>query len=82
MLKGKFMERGAPLTLLPTSGKSTVHLVTKPLLLLQCCGWPNSKFVGILLMFWSEVGVALSTIDAMSIPAGRSSGIAERTLIF
>jgi hypothetical protein len=81
MLKGKFMERGAPLTLLPTSGKSTVHLVTK-LLLLQCCGWPNSMFVGILLMFWSEVGVALSTIDAMSIPAGRSSGIAERTLIF
>ena len=78
------MERGAPLTLLPLSGKSTVHLVIKLLLLLllQCCSWPNSMFVGILLMFWSEMSVALSTIDAMSIPAGRSSGIAERTPIF
>jgi hypothetical protein len=38
-------------------------------------------FGGILSRFWSVVGDALRTIDAMSIPAGRSSGIAERTLM-
>jgi len=69
------------LALLPISGKSTVHLLAIIMLLLGWCGWPNSMFVGILSRFWSVVGDAFRTMDVMSIPAGRSSGIAERTLM-
>lgn len=65
--------------LLPISGKSTMHLL---MLLLHCCGCANSMFMGAdLSMLESVMGDAFRTIDATSIPAGRSSGIAERILI-
>lgn len=80
-LNGKLIDRGALLALLPMSGKSTVHLLAMIMLLLGWCGWPNSMLVGTLARFCSVVGDALRTIDVMSIPAGRSSGIAERALM-
>lgn len=74
----KLMDRGPLLILLATSGMSTTHLLVMLLLLLHFCGWPNSMFAVILSMFGSVKDDALKTMDAMSIPAVISSGIAER----
>uniref|UniRef100_J3LH18 Uncharacterized protein n=1 Tax=Oryza brachyantha TaxID=4533 RepID=J3LH18_ORYBR len=73
------MDRGPLLILLVTSGMSTTHLLVMVLLLLlHFCGCPNSMFAVFLSMFGSVKDDALNTMEAMSIPAGISSGIAER----